>query len=72
MSKPVSKFRWVSPDGRQGRWRANQVGAVVSAVNARFSSAEVKMSFDAASALAAWPGLKANGWHIEKFNGGSK
>lgn len=68
------KFRWVSPLGRRGRWRRSAVGAVIAAVSERFSqqSGTVRVSLDAEGSAALWPGMVAEGWKLERGDGGHR
>ena len=61
------RYRWAAPDGRKGRWRKSTTAAIIAAVGTRSSdrAGGLTVSFDAASAEALWPTLKADGWVIE-------
>lgn len=62
------RFRWVSPDGRRGRWRRTRLGVVMAAVavhHARPTSA-VRVALDARASVVLWPGLVADGWRLEQ------
>ncbi|MDR5655238.1 hypothetical protein [Ruixingdingia sedimenti] len=64
----ATRYRWIAPDGRRGRWRKSLEGAVISAVSTAKSAPHegLKLTFDLTVSLALWPDLKAEGWSFEK------
>ncbi len=62
------RFRWVSPEGRRGRWRRSRLGAVMAAVAEHHSrpTSAVRVALDARASVALWPGLVESGWRLER------